>query len=551
MERPPVSIEDPSGAVPAAAPDRSKESGAQAVGVSAGAPWRGALIPLGATILATLLLHVSTIRSMARVWTENESFSHCWFVPPLSAYMIWTRRHDLASVLPRPSLWGVLLALGSGALWLVSYLAQVGTGEQVALVGMILGSVWAVLGTEVCRRIAYPLAFLALMVPFGEGLFPVLISIAGRLAVMVLEWTGMPVTFDGRFLRVPRGEWTITEACSGLRYLLTILTVGAVFAYVNYRRPLKRALFLGLCVVTAIAMNGIRVWVLVIIGAISDMKSPLVKDHASLGWVLFAIMLIFLFWIGRRMADRGDASPPSEAQGFAAPERRRAAPAGAFWVASVVLIALGGTWTAVARGLDRPIAGVARYEGPSADPSWTQLAYHPWIWKPVYLGTAVELQRAYERGGEVVGLYVGYYRDQKPGAELIQAWNILLDPIVAEKEGWKHSALTHRDFTGKGAPIPVTQVDIEGPGTHLRVWRLYWAGGRFAGSENQVKLEQLRTKLSGKGDDAAVLMIYTTYDGNGDAAVERLTEFLKAHREPLERSLWYTSGGGPAEASAG
>ena len=48
-----------------------------------------------------------------------------------------------------------------------------------------------------------------------------------------------------------------------------------------------------------------------------------------------------------------------------------------------------------------------------------------------------------------------------------------------------------------------------------------------------------------------MLMIYTTYDENGDAAVERLTEFLKAHREPLERSLWYTSGGGPAEASAG
>lgn len=517
------------------------------------APWPSALIALGGAILALLLLHVSTLQAMARVWTENESFSHCWFVAPLAAYMIWTRREDLASVSPRPSVWGVLLALGSGVLWSLSHLAQVGTGEQVALVGMILGTIWAVLGTRVCMRIAYPLAFLAFMVPFGQGLFPILISIAGRLGTLALEWTGMPVTFDGRFLRVPGAEWTITEACSGLRYLLTILTVGAVFAYVNYRRPLKRLLFLGICVVAAIITNGIRVWVLVIIGSLSDMKSPLVKDHASLGWVLFAIMLVFLFWIGRRMADQDPTPAGSAIPAATTPNPRRAVPAGAFWTTSIALIALGGTWTALARGLDRPIAGAARYAGPAVSAPWSELAYHPWDWKPVYVGAAVELQRAYERGGEVVGLYVGYYRDQKPGSELIQTWNLFLDPKLEEDydSGWKRSALTHRTFTGGGDPIPLTQVDIEGPGTRLRVWRLYWIGGRFPGSDNSVKLEQLRTKLAGKGDDAAVLMIYTNHGEDPDAATARLTRYLTDHREALERSLWYTSGHGPANASAG
>lgn len=508
-------------------------------------PWRSALILLGITILALVLLHPQTVRSMARVWTDNESFSHCWFVLPLAAYMVWTRRDVLRTVAPRPSVWGVLLALVSGALWFLSHLAQLGTGEQVSLVGMILGSAWALLGTDVCRRIAYPLAFLALMVPFGEGLFPILITVAGRLAVAVLDGTGMPVTFDGRFLRVPGGEWAITEACSGLRYLLAILTVGAVFAYVNFRRPVKRALFLAFCVASAILMNGVRVWILVMIGALTDMKSPLVHEHEWLGWVLFAIMLVVIFQIGRRAADPDPAADSAEPDGAAA---RPAAPATAFWAAALAVIVLGGTWTAVARAFNRPIAGEVRYAGPAADASWQELAVPPWDWKPFYVGAAAEFSRSFERDGEIVGLYVAYYRDQKPGAELVQSANGFLDPEI---KGWKRSALVQRMVPAADGPVPTAQIDLDGPGTHLRVWRTYWIGGRFVGAESEVKLEQLRSKLLGKGDDGAVVILYTGRGELGEEAANRLSRFLADRLGPLERSLWYTSGRGPANASAG
>jgi exosortase A len=508
-------------------------------------PWRRAMMLLGGTILAILLLHMSTLRSMALVWTFNESFSHCWFVAPLAAYMVWTRRAELVTASPRPSLWGVLLVLLSGGGWFLSHLAQVGTGEQVSLMGMILGTIWAILGTDFCRRIAYPLAFLALMVPFGEGLFPALISLAGRLAVMVLEWTGMPVTFDGRFLRVPGGEWTITEACSGLRYLLTILTVGAVYAYVNYRRPLKRVLFLVLCAVAALVTNGIRVWVLVIVGALTDMKSPLVHDHAWLGWVLFAMMLSVIFLVGRRMAD--EPSLPEDAAPTAT-DRGVSPPAGAFVAVALSVIVIGTAWSALARGFDRPTPGEVRYAGPETNPGWQETTYLPWDWKPSYQGTSAEFQRSYEKVGEVVGLYVGYYRDQKPGAELIQTWNGFLDPTL---EGWKRSTLIHKTVLLPNNTVPVTQVDLDAPGTRLRVWRVYWVGGRLLASENQVKLEQLRTKLAGKGDDGAVVMIYAGFESDGDEATDRLTRFLADRLESIERSLWYTSGRGPAKPPAG
>jgi exosortase A len=510
-------------------------------------PWRTAWLLLGATVLALLLLHVSTIRSLARVWTDNESFSHCWFVAPLAAYMIWTRRAELAELVPRPSIGGVLLTLVLGGVWFLAHLAQVSTGEQIGLVGMLVGAVWALLGTEVCRRIAYPLAFLALMVPFGEGLFPILINVAGRLGMIVLDWTGMPVTFDGRFLRVPGGEWTITEACSGLRYLLTILTVGAVFAYVNYRRPLKRALFLGVCVVAAVLTNGFRVWLLVVIGSLTNMQSPLVNDHVWLGWLLFAIMLFVIFQIGRRMADHEDDSVP----GIAAPPVRGgpSAPARSLWVAaaSVIVIAVGGT--AGAAAFDRPIAGPVRYTGPVGDSAWEEVPYAPWDWKPIYPGATAEFQGAYDRGGELVGLFVGYYRAQRQGAELIGAGHGFV--YEDDDRGWKRSALTHRVIEASGRSIPFTQVDLEAPGVHLRVWRTYWVGGRFVAGENQVKLEQLRSKLAGRGDDAAVVMIYTGYDESPDPASGRLGRFLSDRFRSIERSLWYTSGRGPSDPPAG
>lgn len=502
---------------------------------------------LGGTVLAILLLHVPILRSIARVWTDNESFSHCWFVAPLAGYMIWTRRDQLAALSPRPALGGLLLVLLSGGVWFLANLAQVALGEQLGLVGMVVGAVWAILGTEVCRHIAYPLAFLVLLVPFGEGLFPILIDIAGRLGTVVLDWTGMPVTFDGRFLRVPGGEWTITEACSGLRYLLTILTVGAVFAYVNFSRPLKRALFLALCVVAAVLMNGFRVWLLVVIGSLTDMKSPLVHDHVWLGWLLFAIMLFALFQMGRRMADHEDDLAETERSASASPNPRLAASAP--WVTAAVVVGIAVGWTAVAKAFDRPIAGPVHYAGPAPHPAWEDVHEAPWDWKPFYPGAAAEFQQAYDGNGELVGFYVGYFRDQRQGSELIGAGHGFVDE--QDGRGWDHSALAQRMVRTSGASVPFTQVDLEAPGLRLRVWRTYWVGGRFVSTENQVKLEQLRSKLSGRGDDAAVLMIYTGFEEDPDQVTGRLERFLADRLQPIERSLWYTSGRGPSDPHAG
>ena len=270
--------------------------------------------------------------------------------------------------------------------------------------------------------------------------------------------------------------------------------------------------------------------------------------HEWLGWVLFAVMMVVIFQVGRRAAD---PDPASEAP--SAPPARSAtgpgAPAAAFFAVAIAVIALGATWTTVARAFSRPIEGAVRYAGPAADASWRELAFLPWDWKPFYVGAAAEFHRCYDREGEIVGLYVAYYRNQRAGAEVVQSTNGFLDPDIL---GWKRSALASQTVPTRGGPVPVTQIDLDGPGTHLRVWRTFWIGGRFVAAENEVKLEQLRGKLTGKGDDAAVLILYTRRgEEDWERSSARLSRFLADRVGPLERSLWYTSGRGPANAPAG
>src|SRR5262249_53327232 len=227
---------------------------------------------------------------------------------------------------PKPSVWGLTGLALAGAAWFLAAVAQVQFGTQLALVAMVIGAIWAILGGEVVREIAYPLAFLFLAVPFGEAFFPTLIAIAGRLAVWMVSVLGAPIAFDGRYLRLPGAEWRVAEACGGLRFILALLAVGAVFAYTTYRKPWKRALFLLSAVAFAVIPNGLRVSPIVLIGYFTDMKSSIVHEHTWLGWLLFALMALALFFIGRHWSDaepsRGASSASSEA-GTGLPSRAR------------------------------------------------------------------------------------------------------------------------------------------------------------------------------------------------------------------------------------
>ena len=116
------------------------------------------------------------------------------------------------------------------------------------------------LGLRWAKILAFPFAILFFAVPFGEVLVPMLMQWTADFTVVALKVSGVPVFREGQNFVIPSGSWSVVEACSGVRYFLASLFVGALYAWQMYRSPLRRALFLLASIVVPIVANWVRAY---------------------------------------------------------------------------------------------------------------------------------------------------------------------------------------------------------------------------------------------------------------------------------------------------
>ncbi len=132
-------------------------------------PWRIALPALAVLLLAIGLLYRDTAATMVGIWYRSETFAHCFLVLPLTLWMIWRKREELAAIEPRPRPLVLVAMLAVALVWLAADLVAVNAATQFAFVALLVLAVPAVLGFEVARAILFPLLFLFFAVPFGES----------------------------------------------------------------------------------------------------------------------------------------------------------------------------------------------------------------------------------------------------------------------------------------------------------------------------------------------------------------------------------------------
>ena len=248
--------------------------------------------------IVVLGIYWNTTLSMIKIWYRSETFAHCFFVLPISAYLIWERRHALAAHRPSPSLWCVFLLLGLGFGWLLANLTNVLVVQQFTIVAMLPITVWMILGRMCVTAIFFPLMFLFFAVPVGEFLVPPLRDFTAIFTVKSLQWSGIPVFWEGRSLTVPGRTWIVAEACSGVRYIISMFTLGCLFASVIYKSWLRRILFVSASLLLPIVGNGIRAYGIVLLGYLSNNALASGVDHFLYGWLFFLILLFLLWWIG-------------------------------------------------------------------------------------------------------------------------------------------------------------------------------------------------------------------------------------------------------------
>lgn len=483
------------------------------------------------------LILFRTAGSIVAIWQRSNTFGHGFLIPPIVAWLIWRRREQIRAVPIRPAYGWLALVLFLGSAWFWGTLSGVLILEQFAFALLIPATVLAVLGTAMFRALLFPLGFLLLGVPAGDGIAGPLIEFTAAFAVKGLQLTGIPVVREGPYLTIPNAVWVVTDACSGFRYLMASLTLGCLYAYLQFRTMRYRLFFVALSLAVPILANGIRAYLIVLIGYLSNSKLAVGVDHYIYGWVLFAVFCVFLFWIGSRLKEPPVAVHPSNspaAPPLERPDFRRLAPAG---LAAVLAITIWPVLAARVDALASP-ADPPRLELPAAIGDWSAADDDSLSrWRPAYHGATAETARAYRKGNRIVALYVGYYRNQRQGSELINSTNtiISLDKGTQWRRGWEHERAAST-FEGGDR---VWETDASKHGGRILVWHRFWSGDRYTPSRFAAKMQQLEHRVLRGRDDAALVVMLTPYDKapqvNGAASV--LADFYGASAEPVDRIL--------------
>jgi exosortase len=265
---------------------------------------------LVACVLAGVILWMygGIVSSLARQWASDDNYSHGFFVVPLAMYFAWERRSALAAARIQPSLVGLALVVASVVLLLAGLLGAELFLTRISLVGVLAGIVLFVWGREHFRVLAFPIAFLLLMVPlpailFNQVAFPLQL-LASRAGEAVISVAGIPVLREGNVLQLPSQTLEIAEACSGIRSLVSLIMLAIVLGHFTERRLGARVLLALAAVPIAILANAARV---AGTGLASELISPAAAEgflHTFSGWLLFVVAFIGLVGVQRLLSER-------------------------------------------------------------------------------------------------------------------------------------------------------------------------------------------------------------------------------------------------------
>lgn len=495
--------------------------------------WRLAAPLFLLVLLVLLLLYRETGLAMVGIWQRSDTFAHAFVVPPISLWLIWRQREALALLGPEPCFWFAIPFLAAALAWLLGDLVAVNALTQLALVAMLVLSVPLVLGHRVAWQIAFPLAFLFFAVPIGEFMMPTLMEATADFTVAALRVSGLPVYREGLQFVIPSGSWSVVEACSGLRYLMASVMVGTLFAYLNYNSLRRRLIFIAFAFLLPLLANWLRAYMIVMLGHLSDNALATGADHLVYGWVFFGIIMLAMFMAGARWAE------PPEAVNLRAAVTESGL--GSVWPGAILALLLALLPLSALYLLPGGPGGRDVLLPAPALQGWTETQAGLPLWKPIYGKAAAELQTGYIRQGQPVGLYLAYYRAQGYDSKLISSQNQL---VRSEDKQWASLGGSAQALTLAGQALRLRSAELRSAGvpgqasTRLLVWQFYWIDGRLTASDVRAKLYGAWQRLSGRGDDAAAVIVYTVKDTDNAASAQALLQnFLQQNWGAIEAQL--------------
>jgi exosortase len=241
----------------------------------------------------------STLNSLLNVWATSEDYSHGFLIIPVSLYLIWRKRQELAMLRIYSSKSGLAIIVISLFLYLFSKLGGIATLASLAMVFTIWGIVVYLYGYEVTKRLAFPLFFLFFMIPVPSQIYASLTIplqlLVTKISTIILAFTGMPVHAEGNLVLLPDNKLQVVNACSGLWSMTSILTLSALFGYLMLNSFWSKSLLFLSGIPISIFVNIIRIVLLAVLSHFFIMDIGGEPFHSLMGVTIFIFAFIFLF----------------------------------------------------------------------------------------------------------------------------------------------------------------------------------------------------------------------------------------------------------------
>jgi len=248
-----------------------------------------------------VLLYHRVLVSLFSQWIHDPNYSHGFLVPAFSAWVVWKNRERIASVPRQPHWSGLLVATFAMGLLCLGVLGAENFLARTSFLFLVAGLVIYFWGWASFRSVLFPWAvmFLAIPIPvivLNKIAFP-LQFLASRLASAMLSLIGVPVLREGNVIHLPSLTLDVVEACSGLRSLVSLITLAVFYGYLFEARMSRRIVLVLSSIPIAVFANGLRIMGS---GMLGEYVNPSLAEgffHSFSGWLIFVLSLVLLFFV--------------------------------------------------------------------------------------------------------------------------------------------------------------------------------------------------------------------------------------------------------------
>lgn len=253
-----------------------------------------------------LAAYQPVLTDLVKVWYDSDDYSHGFLIIPIVLYIIVLKRGVLSGMTIAGSWVGLPVAILSLLAYLFARAGEILTLASLSMIGFIAGTVLLLFGFQVCRVLLFPLLLLFFMIPIPAQIFAALTIplqvLVTKATALLASFAGIPIYCEGNVIHHSRGTLEVVQACSGLRSIMALLTLGALFGYFSLRSNILRTILFLSAIPVAVAVNILRVFAMV--AAIHFMGFDLTKGvpHTVLGILLFGVSVLIFVLIRKSLA---------------------------------------------------------------------------------------------------------------------------------------------------------------------------------------------------------------------------------------------------------